>query len=43
MVMQADLGLRHDQVMDYIKSIVDIVIQLKRIGGKRIISEVWYP
>ena len=43
MVMQADLGLRHDQVMDYIKSIVDIVIQLKRIGGKRVISEVWYP
>jgi type IV secretion system protein VirB11 len=43
MVMQANLGLRHDQVMDYIKSIVDIVIQLKRIGGKRVISEVWYP
>jgi type IV secretion system protein VirB11 len=43
MVMQANLGLRHDQVMDYIKSIVDIVIQLRRIGGKRVISEVWYP
>ncbi len=43
MVMQANLGLRHDQVMDYIRSIVDIVIQLKRIGGKRVISEVWYP
>jgi len=43
MVMQANLGLRHDQVMDYIKSVVDIVIQLKRVGGKRVISEVWYP
>lgn len=43
MVMQANLGLRHDQVMDYIKSVVDIVIQLKRVGGKRIVSEVWYP
>src|ERR1035437_59457 len=43
MVMQANLGLRHDQVMDYIRSIVDIVIQLKRTGGKRVISEVWYP
>jgi type IV secretion system protein VirB11 len=43
MVMQANLGLRHDQVMDYIRSIVDVVIQLKRVGGKRIISEIWYP
>ncbi|MFH1159248.1 MAG: P-type DNA transfer ATPase VirB11 [Pseudomonadota bacterium] len=43
MVMQANLGLRHDQVMDYIRSIVDIVVQLKRTGGKRVISEVWYP
>lgn len=43
MVMQAGLGLTHDQIMQYISGIVDIVIQLKRIGGKRIISEVWYP
>lgn len=43
MVMQANLGLRHDQMMDYIRSIIDIVIQLKRIGGKRVISEIWYP
>lgn len=43
MVMQANLGLRHDQVMDYIKSIVDIVVQLKRVGGQRIVSEIWYP
>lgn len=43
MVMQANLGLQHNQVMSYIRSIIDIVIQLKRIGGKRVISEVWYP
>ncbi len=43
MVMQANLGLTKDQIMDYIRSIVDVVVQLKRIGGKRIISEVWYP
>jgi len=43
MVMQANLGLQHGQVMDYIRSIVHIVIQLKRTGGKRSISEVWYP
>ena len=43
MVMQANLGLTHDQIMAYISSIIDVVIQLKRIGGKRIISEIWYP
>lgn len=43
MVMQANLGLQNDQILDYIQSIIDVVIQLKRIGGKRIISEVWYP
>ena len=43
MVMQANLGLQNDQIMDYIRSIIDVVVQLKRIGGKRVISEVWYP
>ncbi len=43
MVMQAQLGLQHSQIIDYIRSVVDIVIQLKRTGGKRVISEVWYP
>lgn len=43
MVMQANLGLSHDQIMAYIRSIIDIVIQMKRVGGKRIISEVWKP
>lgn len=43
MVMQANLGLTHDQIMAYISSIIDVVIQLKRIGGKRTISEIWYP
>ena len=43
MVMQANLGLTHDQIMAYISSIIDVVIQLKRIGGKRTISEIWFP
>jgi len=43
MVMQANLGLEHEQIMRYIHSIVDMVIQLKRIGGRRIISEIWLP
>ncbi|HOO50968.1 MAG TPA: P-type DNA transfer ATPase VirB11 [Alphaproteobacteria bacterium] len=43
MVLQANLGLTHDQIMTYISSIIDVVIQLKRVGGKRMISEIWYP
>lgn len=43
MVMQANLGLDHYQIMAYIRSIVDIVVQMKREGGKRYISEIWYP
>lgn len=29
--------------MNYMFGVIDIVIQLKRIGGKRIISDIWYP
>ncbi len=43
MVMQANLALRHEEIMRYIRSIVDVVIQLKRVGGRRIVSEIWYP
>lgn len=43
MVMQAGAGLTHDEIQAYIRSIIDIVIQLKRVGGKRIISDIWYP
>jgi len=43
MVMQSGHNLTHEQIMAYIKSIVDVVIQLKRVGGKRIVSDIWYP
>ncbi len=43
MVMQGSNALTHDQIMTYTKSIIDIVIQLKRTGGRRYISEIWYP
>ena len=43
MVMQANLGLQHEQIIHYIRSIIDVVIQLKRVGGKRVVSEIWYP
>lgn len=43
MVMQGDNGLSHEQIMTYTKSIIDVVVQLKRTGGKRHISEIRYP
>lgn len=43
MVMQGENGLTHEQIMTYTKSIIDVVVQLKRTGGKRHISEIWYP
>jgi type IV secretion system protein VirB11 len=43
MVMQANLGVSHHDIMAYIRSIVDIVIQLKRSNGKRHVSDIWYP
>lgn len=43
MVMQADLGMERLQILEYIRSIIPIVVQLKRgEKGKRYISEVHY-
>ncbi len=43
MVIQANLGLKREEIMAYIRSIIDIVIQLKRSGGRRYVSDVWFP
>ena len=43
MVMQAGLGMPPDEIINYIYSVVDIVVQLKRgQKGKRYISEIYY-
>ena len=42
MVMQANLGLTHGQIMTYIKGVIDIIIQLRRVGGKREVSRIWF-
>jgi type IV secretion system protein VirB11 len=43
MVMQADLGLSRTQIIDYIRHIVPIVVQLKRgEEGRRFVSEIYY-
>ena len=43
MVMQAGLGLRRDEIQEYIRSVVEVVVQLARLpNGQRIVSEVYF-
>jgi type IV secretion system protein VirB11 len=43
MVMQAGLGMPPEQIEDYIKNVIEIVIQLKRIpSGERIVSHIYF-
>jgi type IV secretion system protein VirB11 len=43
MVMQAGLGMPPSEIKEYIHSVIDIVVQLKRgKGGKRFVSEVYF-
>ncbi len=43
MVMQAGLALERAQISEYIHSIINVVIQLKRgAGGQRYVSEVYF-
>ncbi len=40
MVMQANLGLARTEILTYVTAVVDIVVQLKRSGGQRHVSEI---
>ncbi|WFW29602.1 MAG: P-type DNA transfer ATPase VirB11 [Wolbachia endosymbiont of Menacanthus eurysternus] len=43
MVMQANLGILPDQIVPYIRNVIDIVVQLKRTScGKRNVSEILF-
>ncbi|WP_131120255.1 P-type DNA transfer ATPase VirB11 [Lichenihabitans psoromatis] len=42
MVMQAGLGLRHDEIIGYIKAVLPIVIQQTKIGGWRGTSAIYF-
>jgi len=43
MVMQAGLGMPPEDIFNYIKNVVDVVVQLKRgAKGKRYISEIYF-
>ena len=42
MVLQANLGLSRSEIKDYVSSMIDIVIQLKREGSRRFISAIQF-
>jgi type IV secretion system protein VirB11 len=43
MVMQANLGMTRAQVLDYVRQVIPIVLQLKRAEkGRRYVSEIYY-
>jgi len=42
MVLQANLGLSREEIKDYVSSMIDIVIQLKREGSRRYISAIQF-
>lgn len=43
MVMQAGLGMPPIEIKNYIKAVIDVVVQLKRAsGGRRYISEIYF-
>lgn len=43
MIMQANLGLKREEIKEYVQQIVNVIIQLKRgAKGKRYVSEVYF-
>lgn len=43
MIMQASLGITRDQIKEYVDSIINVVVQLKRgAKGKRYVSEIFF-
>lgn len=42
MVMQANEALTRDQIIAYLRGVIDVVVQLRKLRGRRIISSVYY-
>ncbi|WP_211254968.1 P-type DNA transfer ATPase VirB11 [Nevskia soli] len=42
MVMQGNVALSREQVLAYLRGVVDIVIQVRKIGGRRRVAGVYY-
>ena len=44
MVLQAEMGLGREEIMAYVRAVVDVVVQLKRLDdGRRVVSEIYFP
>ena len=44
MVLQAEMGLGRKEIMAYVRAVVDVVVQLKRLDdGRRVVSEIYFP
>lgn len=43
MIMQASLGITRDQIKDYVETVINVIIQLKRGDkGRRFVSEIYF-
>lgn len=43
MIMQADLGITREQIKEYVESVIQVIIQLKRGDkGRRYVSEIYF-
>jgi type IV secretion system protein VirB11 len=43
MVMQAGLGITHEQIKEYVQNVIHVIIQLKRgPRGMRYVSEIYF-
>jgi type IV secretion system protein VirB11 len=40
MVLQAGANLQRSEIIDYVRSVVQVAVQLRRVNGRRIVSEV---
>ncbi len=43
MTLQSGINMDRNIIMQSIRSVIDVVVQLDRIEGKRIISDIWWP
>ncbi len=42
MINQGGANLSEENIRDYLKKVVDIVVQFKKVGGKRVMTELYY-
>jgi type IV secretion system protein VirB11 len=42
MVMQGNVSLSREQILAYLRGVVDIVVQVRKIGGRRKVAGVYY-